>query len=115
MKSSEITPEATYLNRRAFLKASIWAGATLTTVGAYRAFSPRPAARNDGTVLAAIADGAAPPLGADEPPNRFEEIAGYNNYYEFSTDKAEGAEFHHPAVVGGGRRLGAAAENVRSR
>lgn len=39
-------------------------------------------------MLAAIADDAAPPLGADEPPNRFEEIAGYNNYYEFSTDKA---------------------------
>jgi len=89
MKSSEITPEATYLNRRNFLKASIWAGATLATVGTYRAFSPRTAARNDGATLATIGKSEAPTIGADESVNSFEDIAGYNNYYEFSTDKAE--------------------------
>ena len=50
--SSEITPEATFLNRRLFMKASIWAGSTLATAGMYRVFSPRPEVKNK--TLAAV-------------------------------------------------------------
>jgi sulfoxide reductase catalytic subunit YedY len=83
VQPSEITPEHVYLNRRQFLK-------TLGVVGA-------------GTVLAACApDGSTvqqtppPDLKAagntdelGDPLNAYEEITNYNNYYEFSTDKAE--------------------------
>ncbi len=89
LPAREITPEATFLNRRTFLKTSIWAGSALATAGAYRAFSPRPKARNDGAIVAAAAetDFTPPKLGPDDKLNSFEEIAGYNNYYEFSTTK----------------------------
>ncbi|MBA2620462.1 MAG: twin-arginine translocation signal domain-containing protein, partial [Acidobacteria bacterium] len=36
IKSSEITPEETYLNRRNFLRAGLLAGTTLATAGVYR-------------------------------------------------------------------------------
>jgi methionine sulfoxide reductase catalytic subunit len=90
MPSSEITPEATFLNRRFFMKSSIWAGTTLATAGLYRAFSPRPEVKNTGAAITTVAEPSlpdAPPL--NEKPNLFREIAGYNNYYEFSTDKSE--------------------------
>lgn len=81
---SEITPEHVYLNRRQFLKA-------MGLVGA-------------GAVLAACAPGSAGAPAATPPPdvkasqttdelgdrlNTYEEIANYNNYYEFTTDKSE--------------------------
>ena len=88
--SSEITPEATFLNRRFFMKASIWAGSGLATAGLYRAFSPRPAVKNTGTAIATVAEPALQTtLSANDKINSFSEIAGYNNYYEFSTDKSE--------------------------
>ncbi len=87
--SSQITPEATFLNRRFFLKSSIWAGSTLATAGLYRAFSPQPEVHSTGSAIATVAGAdAAPKLGREEMPNTLSEISGYNNYYEFSTDKS---------------------------
>jgi sulfoxide reductase catalytic subunit YedY len=87
--SSEITPETTYQNRRFFLKSSIWAGTSLATAGLYRAFSPRPEVKNTGAAIATVAETSVhTTLAPDEKPNLFSEIAGYNNYYEFSTDKS---------------------------
>ena len=78
--SYEITPEALYLNRRAFLRAAGLAGAS--------------------GLLAACGIGAAPatpeatdaplPAAADERGDAltsFEAVTNYNNYYEFSPDK----------------------------
>ena len=83
IKSSEITPESVYLNRRNFLRAGLLAGTAAVTGAAYRYFSP--------------AGFSAP--GADTPTEvagtrsgtdaltSFEDITNYNNYYEFSTSK----------------------------
>jgi sulfoxide reductase catalytic subunit YedY len=91
--SSEITPEATFLNRRFFMKASLWAGTSLATAGLYRTFRPRPALANSGKTIATVSEPAlTTALGPDEPLNSFSEIAGYNNYYEFSTSKNAVAE-----------------------
>ncbi len=87
--SSEITPEETFLNRRFFMKSIIFAGSSLATAGLYRAFSPRPEVANSGTAIATVTESSAvPQLGPEDAPNSFTEIAGYNNYYEFSTDKS---------------------------
>ena len=82
IQSSEITPEHVYLSRRQFLKSMGILGA--------------------GALLAACAGGGgqveAPPTPADlaasaasdeldDPLNSYAQIANYNNYYEFTTDK----------------------------
>ena len=86
--SNEITPEATYQNRRLFIKSGIWAGSLLATSGLYRAFRHKAEVSNTGAVLSAVEDAFKVPLiGMDEVENTFEQIAGYNNFYEFSTDK----------------------------
>ena len=72
--SSEITPEATYLNRRQFFGAA--AGAL--------AASALP------TSLAACTTDAAEAAQRDEP-NSYEDITSYNNFYEFGTDKTDPA------------------------
>src|SRR5688572_31832498 len=67
IKSSEITPEDVYINRRAFMGAAV--------AGAAAALSP-------GSLLAQ----------EQEKPNTFEEITEYNNFYEYGTDKSDPAE-----------------------
>ncbi|MBK8035536.1 MAG: protein-methionine-sulfoxide reductase catalytic subunit MsrP [Verrucomicrobiaceae bacterium] len=90
---SEITPESTFLNRRFFMKSAVWAGSALATTGLYRAFRPRPQISNNGKAIAITPDREMNlSLPADEAANSFTEIAGYNNYYEFSTDKSAVAE-----------------------
>jgi methionine sulfoxide reductase catalytic subunit len=71
---SEVTPRALYLNRRQIMQGSAALAGTLAL---------GPPARAAG-------------LSTDEAPNTFEEISGYNNYYEFGTDKAD------PAANAGG-------------
>ncbi|MES2709541.1 MAG: protein-methionine-sulfoxide reductase catalytic subunit MsrP [Verrucomicrobiota bacterium] len=89
IKSSEITPEAVFNSRRVFMRSSLLAGSALATAGVYRAFGPRPKVENHGTVLATVAEEglSLPVIGADEGPTPFEDVSGYNNYYEFSTSK----------------------------
>ncbi len=45
---SGITPEAPYLNRRFFMKSSLYAGTALTTAGLLRAFGEKPGPRASG-------------------------------------------------------------------
>ncbi|WP_395738778.1 protein-methionine-sulfoxide reductase catalytic subunit MsrP [Prosthecobacter sp.] len=90
ISSSEITPEETFRNRRFFMKSAIWAGSTLATAGLYRTFSPRPEVKNTGASIVTVAEPSVQTgLAPDEKLNSFTDIAGYNNYYEFSTDKSE--------------------------
>jgi methionine sulfoxide reductase catalytic subunit len=84
IKSSEITPESTYLNRRNFIRAGLVAGSTAATALTYRFFNPPPSQE-------VAVDGienvqSAPSLPAGENLNTLEEIANYNNFYEFSPD-----------------------------
>lgn len=85
IKSSEITDEKTFLNRRKFLRAGLLAGTTLATAGVYRFFNqppPKP-------IVTAEIENVAKPTNfqTEERLNTFEEITNYNNFYEFSTSK----------------------------
>jgi len=69
--SSEITPKEVFLSRREFLKAmGVAAGGALLA-----ACAPQ------------LADEQTPAAPPPDVPNTLEQITGYTNYYEFSTDK----------------------------
>jgi sulfoxide reductase catalytic subunit YedY len=74
---SEITPEEVYLSRRALLAGVLATGASAVL----RAAEAPPAG---GAPLSYTANAQ---YSVKETPNKFEEIAGYNNFYEFGTDK----------------------------
>ncbi|MBA2380307.1 MAG: protein-methionine-sulfoxide reductase catalytic subunit MsrP [Blastocatellia bacterium] len=80
----DITPERIYLNRRNFLRTGLLAGTAATTALVYRSFRP-------GSVTAPASEPARiltdPATG--DPATSFEEIANYNNFYEFSTNKTD--------------------------
>ncbi len=85
VKSSEITPESVYLNRRNFIRAAAFGGTTLATAGIYRFFNPPPPKE---IVTAEINNISKPEnFKIDDAPNSFEDITNYNNFYEFSTSK----------------------------
>lgn len=94
VKPSEITPEHVYLNRRQFLQAMGIAGA----VAALAACSPRVTSSSGGSVNSGEVASTPPPsdLKASKTTdelgdrlNTYDEITNYNNYYEFTTDKAD--------------------------
>ncbi len=85
IRSSEITDEKTYLNRRTFLRAGILAGTTLATGGLYRYLNPPPAPEAVTAVIENITKN--PGLSVNDPPTSFRDITNYNNFYEFSTNK----------------------------
>jgi sulfoxide reductase catalytic subunit YedY len=93
VKSSEITPKGLALGRRAFLRAGIVAGSVAATAGIYRGLlaPPRKTRQSQPLEPAAVAP-PAPVTAGGEKLNSYEEITGYNNFYEFSTDKYEPAE-----------------------
>ena len=75
---SEITAESVYRERRRFIQGA----------GALAALAALPT------------EAALPPYrkgayGTTEPANSFKEITGYNNFYEFGTDKADPAAHAH--------------------
>ena len=75
IKSSEITSESDYLNRRKFMKgAGIAAAATIL---------------NPASILAGYKN---PALSESDEYTSFESITNYNNFYEFSTDKEDVAK-----------------------
>jgi len=88
IRSSEITPESLYRDRRRFLKAT---GAALGA--ALGGLSPLlPAAP-------AFPNLRKSALSAAEPANSFRDITTYNNFYEFGTDKDEPAKNAHTLVT----------------
>jgi sulfoxide reductase catalytic subunit YedY len=96
--AKEITPEPVYLNRRNFIRGAAAIGGTALAAFGFRELVPP--ARRPPLVLAK----APPKVVAEikkiqkmmtelgEEPNKLEDIAGYNNYYEFSTDKYDVAQ-----------------------
>ena len=86
IRSSQITPQAVYLNRRRLLAGALAAGATA-------ALPPLPAARADAAPLPAKANAAHTPQArgyAEITPK--DKALGYNNFYELGTDKTDPAE-----------------------
>jgi sulfoxide reductase catalytic subunit YedY len=78
IRSSEITDEQVYLNRRAFMK-----GAALAAVAA------------GAGGLAAPLEAAMGRQGPNDKPTPYDDITTYNNFYEFGTDKADPAKNAH--------------------
>ena len=76
--SSEITPEAAFLNRRQLIQAAGLAGAGLLLPTAAQS--------------AALAAKRNPAYVALDKQTPFESASTYNNYYEFGTDKADPAK-----------------------
>jgi methionine sulfoxide reductase catalytic subunit len=98
VKSSEITPEPVYLSRRQFMKV---AGAALGSAAAAALLAAckdvpatQTASSGEPTVQATrIPVTPLPPLSAQQdelgnPLTSFTDITNYNNYYEFTVDKA---------------------------
>ena len=80
VKPSEITPEALYHGRRAFLAAAGLAGAG-ALAGAL--VGPQAAAQ------APRVPGKPYGLQPDDAPTPWEDVTTYNNFYEFGTDKGD--------------------------
>src|SRR4029450_10261387 len=93
---SEITPDPWYLRRREFLRL----GAGLAGAIAGGALA---ACADDAFNASSAAAPAEPPtpvpnvtkkmVTTTEPLNKFEEITGYNNYYEFGLRKSDPAKY----------------------
>jgi len=80
IKSSEITPEHLYFNRREFIRAASVAGIGLASVLAF----PEPSPADDRWPR-----GKKGPYDTDEEVNTLKEITTYNNFYEFGVDKGD--------------------------
>ena len=85
--SSEITPEAVFLNRRHFIQSA--------TAGLASAAALNSAAAADAGADAALTFTADPDqsLAAERTP--YDAVTSYNNFYEFGTDKSDPARHAH--------------------
>src|SRR5438309_8226943 len=92
IKSSEITDQRVYLNRRLFMRGAVLAGSVTATGLLYRKLNPPPAIVEERPKIAGL---VKPPTDeaiqggfkVNEPLTSFEDITNYNNFYEFSTEK----------------------------
>src|SRR5262245_11658091 len=81
--ASEVTPLGLYLRRREFLAlgaGSAVLGGALARDASAQAAQP--------SLLPGVKPG---PFGTDETKTPYESVTGYNNYYEFGTDKSDPA------------------------
>lgn len=92
IKSSEITGQKVYLNRRTFMRAAVLAGTTIGTGLLYRQLNPPPAVVEPRAKIADVI--ATPSVNAanggfpvNEKLTPLVDITNYNNFYEFSTGK----------------------------
>ncbi len=88
IRSSEITDQKLYLNRRDFVRAAMIAGGAAAGAGVFSlvdsallAAEPAPHGRKLDNV------GKSPLSIVNEKMNTWDEITTYNNFYEFGTDK----------------------------
>jgi len=80
IKSSEITPESVYLNRRSLLRAAGYTGAA--------ALLPQVASAEDIPArYRRLQDVTKSPYSTDDALTSFEDVTSYNNFYEFGTGK----------------------------
>lgn len=84
IKSSEITPEADFLNRREFIKQSGLFATALCTSSLLS--SPASASSEYGNDFS---DVVKTPYGKGEKLNTFRDATTYNNFYEFGTSKTD--------------------------
>ncbi|MGD0600384.1 MAG: protein-methionine-sulfoxide reductase catalytic subunit MsrP [Terriglobales bacterium] len=89
--SSEITPKATYLNRRNFLAGAAIAGAAAVTGMAFRDLVDLVTPSLTAYANAKIDGLQKSPFSTTEKETPYKDVTNYNNFYEFSTDKYEPA------------------------
>ena len=92
IKSSEITDQTTYLNRRLFMRGAILAGSVAATGLLYRKLNPPPTVivereRIAGLVTPPSEEAMHRGFKVNEPQTSLADITNYNNFYEFDTDK----------------------------
>jgi len=87
IKSTEITPKSTYLNRRNFLAGATITGAAAVAGIAFRDFAELVAPPLTAHANAKIDDLQKSPFSTTEKETPYKDITTYNNFYEFSTDK----------------------------
>ena len=86
--SSEITPKATYLNRRNFLAGAAIAGAAAVTGVAFRDLAEPALTAYANAKINGLQQS---PFSTTEKVTPYKDVTNYNNFYEFSTDKYEPA------------------------
>jgi sulfoxide reductase catalytic subunit YedY len=93
--SSEITPRAVYEGRRDWLRL-LGGGIAGTALAGWAARDARAQVARPGK-LAALAGVRSTASGAVtmEKPTAYDDVTGYNNFYEFGTDKADPAKNAH--------------------
>lgn len=82
--SSEITPKRLYLNRRKFLAAAAATGAVVLGAGALKDLLLPSTVAHAGVKIDGVQKSK---FSTDEKVTPYGDVASYNNYYEFSTDK----------------------------
>lgn len=87
IKSSEITAEKDFLNRRNFLRGAILGATTFATAGAYRFFNPPPAPEVETAQIENVSTATNNNFAPNEQPTSYRDITNYNNFYEFGTNK----------------------------
>jgi sulfoxide reductase catalytic subunit YedY len=94
IRSSEITPERIYRNRRQFIQtasgAALGAVAGGTLLGHYGGAA---------SAQEPIPDLAKSPLSTSDEQNSYEDITTYNNFYEFGLDKGDPARYAHEMTI----------------
>jgi methionine sulfoxide reductase catalytic subunit len=92
LKDREVTDKQTYLNRRLFMQAAALAATATTTGLIYRKLNPPPVEAPKGETLTNVTkvsnEAASKGFTVNEQLTPFDDITNYNNFYEFSTDKA---------------------------
>jgi sulfoxide reductase catalytic subunit YedY len=89
--SSEITPKATYLNRRNFIAGAAATGAAAVAALALHDLAEPAAPAGTGPANAKINGLQKSPYSTTEKETPYKDVTSYNNFYEFSTDKYEPA------------------------
>src|SRR5712664_1030709 len=92
IKSSEITDQKVYLNRRLFMRGAVLASSVAATALLYRKLNAPAAVVEERPRIAGL---VKPPsdeamqkgFKVNEALTSFEDITNYNNFYEFSTEK----------------------------
>lgn len=101
IKASQITPEPIYRQRRKLLKAALAVGLLPGSIAQSQDLRER--ARDDAVPAGRFtlpADGRFArlqgwPGSVTAEPTAYEDITGYNNFYEFGTDKTDPARYAH--------------------
>ena len=91
---SEITPPDVYFNRRTFMRAGIAAATALATASVYRRLNPRMFVSANSVPIVGLQQATetedellARGWRVNEDKTSEESILGYNNFYEFTTEK----------------------------